>query len=274
MKAHFFDVDLATEIGVKNAIMFQNIGYWVELNKANDRNKYGDDYWTYNSVAAFKDIFPYWTDAQIRRILDSLLEKKLIKKGSFNNDRKDRTSWYTLTKKGLAMYEKKAFVETDKSICENEQVHLRKSTNAFVEINKCNIITDNKHTDNKPDNKQKENNTKEKVLWRMSFEEYKRMTEEAKQRLLSDREFKDKMLDWFPNLDYDKTIDKTADWWASVQGWEHNKKKRTDNINLYTAIKNNADRNRVYIPFKTQSIKEKADIMDTQMDLYRKAQQR
>lgn len=68
-----FDTELAQKLGVNEAILLQNIVFWL-LNKANGSNYY-DTYWTYNSHKAFKELFPFWTENQIRRILESLWKR-------------------------------------------------------------------------------------------------------------------------------------------------------------------------------------------------------
>ena len=66
-----FDIEIAQEIGVDEAIMLQNIIFWLVKNKANGTNHYDGRYWTYNSHKAFKELFPFWTENQIRRILEN-----------------------------------------------------------------------------------------------------------------------------------------------------------------------------------------------------------
>ena len=97
---HFFNVPLAIMLGVPEAIIFQNLVFWIKTNKANERNFRDGRYWTYNSVKAYSEVFPYFKKSTIRRVLESLEEKGLIMTGDYNEDRRDRTKWYALSDYG------------------------------------------------------------------------------------------------------------------------------------------------------------------------------
>lgn len=106
MALHMFDPQIAKEYGVNAAIIFQNLAYWIEHNRANETNFYDGRYWTYNSVRAFTELFPYLTDKQIRGALKKLEEGGMILVGNYNKSAYDRTRWYALAEKGLSIYTK------------------------------------------------------------------------------------------------------------------------------------------------------------------------
>ena len=120
-----FDPKIAKKIGVEEAIMFSNIEYWIEKNKANNKHFYDGYYWTYNSQMAFCKLFPFWTRNQIRRILDNLSENGYIVIGNYNKSSYDKTSWFRL---------KHSLVETHQSKRRNPPIEASKSTNRSVEI--------------------------------------------------------------------------------------------------------------------------------------------
>ena len=91
-----FDPDLAKEIGVEEAIMYSNIEYWCAHNQANRVNFHEGRYWTYNSISAFTELFTFWTEKQIRRILDNLVKKGYVLVGEFADNKYDRTKWYSV----------------------------------------------------------------------------------------------------------------------------------------------------------------------------------
>lgn len=93
---HSFDVAVATAHGVECAIMLANIEFWVAKNKANRKHFHKGRYWTYNSVKAWAELFPYWNPDKVRRVLEKLEEKGLILSDNFNPSPYDRTKWYTL----------------------------------------------------------------------------------------------------------------------------------------------------------------------------------
>lgn len=92
-----FDVEMAKKLGVNEAIMLQNIVFWLKKNKANRKNFFDGRYWTYNSYKAFVELFPFWSEPQIKRIIQSLAEQGVIVKGNYNESPYDRTNWYSLT---------------------------------------------------------------------------------------------------------------------------------------------------------------------------------
>lgn len=105
MTSHYFDVDIAKEYGLIEAILFQNIAYWVDKNRANGDNFFDGTFWTYNSVKAFEHLFPYLTVKKIRGALARLVDAGLIVTGNYNKSAYDRTLWYGLTRKGFSIYE-------------------------------------------------------------------------------------------------------------------------------------------------------------------------
>ena len=103
---HSFDVDIAKEYGILEAILLNNIWYWIEKNKANEVNFYDGFYWTYNSTRAFNQLFPYVSQRQIQNALKKLKEQELIQTGNYNKIAYDRTLWYAFTKKGECIMQK------------------------------------------------------------------------------------------------------------------------------------------------------------------------
>jgi len=96
MSRHSFDPEIAGRVGLNAAVIFQNITFWIEKNQANRRNLRDGRYWTYNSISAFSELFPYLSEKQIRTALEKLVSAELIIKGNFSDDRYDRTCWYAL----------------------------------------------------------------------------------------------------------------------------------------------------------------------------------
>lgn len=119
---HSFDVEIAKKHGVYAAIIYQNILYWVTKNEANEKNYQDGKYWTYCSIKAFQELFPYMSTYQIRTALKTLIEADLIVTQTNNKAGYDRTLWYSL--------------KSDKCICRKPQMDLSKTTNAFVEKHK------------------------------------------------------------------------------------------------------------------------------------------
>lgn len=89
-----FDKQHAINYGVDEAIMIHNFIFWIDKNRANKKHFYDNRYWTYNSVEAFKELFEFWTAKQLRRIIESLVDQKIIMRGNYNKSNIDRTGWY------------------------------------------------------------------------------------------------------------------------------------------------------------------------------------
>ena len=92
-----FNVEIATKIGVDEAIMLNNFVYWLAKNKANNKNFFDGNYWTFNSVRAYSELFPFWKESQIKRMLKSLIDQNVLVVGNYNQNAYDRTNWYSLS---------------------------------------------------------------------------------------------------------------------------------------------------------------------------------
>ena len=81
---HYFDVEVATKYNVNIAIFLNNLAHWTIVNIANRQNYYDFRYWTYNSRRAFLELFPYWTDDQLRTIISNAIKADLVLEGNYN----------------------------------------------------------------------------------------------------------------------------------------------------------------------------------------------
>lgn len=106
MSVHSFNTEIAEKYGLNAAIIFYHIVFWIEKNEANETNYHDGHYWTYNSVKAFKTLFPYMGDKQIRNALKKLEDENLVICGNYNKSPYDRTRWYALTEKGISILPK------------------------------------------------------------------------------------------------------------------------------------------------------------------------
>lgn len=126
MSRHSFDPDVAAKVGLNAAVIYQNILWWAEKNAANRKHHHDGLWWTYNSISAFSDLFPYLTAKQIRTALDKLEQEGLIASGCFNKSSYDRTKWYAPTCQiGNFDLPKKAneAAQNGKPIPDNKPVH-------------------------------------------------------------------------------------------------------------------------------------------------------
>jgi len=87
---------LATILGLNEAIILQQVHYWLEINKKNKRNFHEGRYWTYNTIKKWQEEFPFWSLETVKRTFKKLREANLIITGNFNVYKMDRTLWYTI----------------------------------------------------------------------------------------------------------------------------------------------------------------------------------
>ena len=124
---HSFDIDLAQKFGLNEAILLENIRFWIQKNRANESHHHEGRTWTYNSVAAFREIFPYMGPKAIRAALERLVEGGVLQKGNYNVKSIDQTTWY-------------AFV--DEAIYLKGQMDCPKRANGLPPRGKSTICTD------------------------------------------------------------------------------------------------------------------------------------
>lgn len=182
---HSFDVDIAKEYGILEAVLINNLDYWITKNEANEVNFFDGYYWTYNSTRAFSELFPYASERQIKAALKSLRDKGIIQTGNYNKVPYDRTLWYAFTDFGLSIVRNGTMDRTDRDNGKYENVQ------PIPDIN-----TDDKQ-DKKPNNK---------AVERMTFGEYQNV-------LLSTDEL-NKLRELFPD-DWEDRIENLSEYMAS-----------------------------------------------------------
>lgn len=131
---HSFEVEDAKKYGVNAAVIFANMKFWICKNKANNRHQYDGKTWTYNSVKAFAELFPYFSIKQVRTAIEKLVKGGEIIEGNFNKKNYDRTKWFALV--------------DESPICPQRQMELPSGANGVAAKGKP--IPDNK-PDTKPD---------------------------------------------------------------------------------------------------------------------------
>ena len=97
MTTFSFSAEYATKYGLEEAVMIQNLEYWICKNAANGRHFHDGRYWTYNTAEAFTKLFPFWNPKKIWRVLQSLIDQGVILTGEYNDSPYDHTKWYAFT---------------------------------------------------------------------------------------------------------------------------------------------------------------------------------
>ena len=131
---------LATEIGLNEAIILQQMHYWI--NKSN--HIHDNKRWIYNSYKEWEQHFPFWSNATIRRTISSLEKQELVLVGNYNKAGFDKTKWYSINYSTLE--------GVSKRFAQNEQTSCSKRANAVVQNEQTNTrdytenTSDSRHT--------------------------------------------------------------------------------------------------------------------------------
>jgi hypothetical protein len=104
---HAFDVHLATEYGIKEAIIIHHFQYWIEINQRLKRNRHEGRTWSYQTLDEIAAHFPYLSKSSVFDIIEKLCRGKgrksqkdeldfepVLMKGNFNKTAYDQTIWY------------------------------------------------------------------------------------------------------------------------------------------------------------------------------------
>ena len=88
---------LAKAIGLNEAIVLNQLHYWIEKNKRAGNNFHDGRYWVYNSYEDWQENdFEYWSVDTIKRTFTKLEKMGLVISGNYNKMPMDRTKWYTI----------------------------------------------------------------------------------------------------------------------------------------------------------------------------------
>lgn len=87
---------------LNEAVILNQLNYWIEINKKADKNFYDDRYWVFNTYQTWKETdFDFWSTDTIRRTLTRLENKGIVLTANYNKLKLDKTKWYTIDYKKL-----------------------------------------------------------------------------------------------------------------------------------------------------------------------------
>lgn len=87
---------LAMRIGLNEAIVLQQIHYWVQYKEKAQKDNFDGRFWVYNTYEQWQTQFPFWSVTTIRRTIRSLERQGLLLSGTYNKAGFDKTKWYTI----------------------------------------------------------------------------------------------------------------------------------------------------------------------------------
>jgi len=104
---HTFDIYVAAVYGVNEAIIINYFQYWIDFNMRTGKNFKEGRFWTYDPIKTIAAHFPYFTENDVREIIERLCTGKsrrgkgepefepVLMKGNFNKLAMDKTTWYS-----------------------------------------------------------------------------------------------------------------------------------------------------------------------------------
>jgi len=88
---------LACRIGLNEAIVLQQICYWLE--DTNSGVEHDGRRWVYNTIDEWNEQFPFWSSDTVKRALTSLKKSGLIYVEQLKKSQHDRTNFYAINHK-------------------------------------------------------------------------------------------------------------------------------------------------------------------------------
>lgn len=112
--------DLAVAIGLNEAIMLQQIHYWIKKSS----HRHDDRTWIYNSATKWQKQFPFWSESTIRRTINSLKKQEMIvTTDKYNKLPMDKTLWYSINYDALNRMTRPSS-QNDQTCSQNDQTIL------------------------------------------------------------------------------------------------------------------------------------------------------
>lgn len=126
-KTLIVNTDLALVLcDLNEAIILNQLNYWLEINKKADKNFIDGKYWVYNSYAEWRENdFPYWSEKTIQRTFTRLENKGIVISANYNKMCIDKTKWYSIDfevlEEMIKAYDSNKISEEDKMSCREGQ---------------------------------------------------------------------------------------------------------------------------------------------------------
>ena len=104
---HSFDIELAGQYGIEEAIIIHHFQHWISHNKRLNRACHNSRTWSYQTLDEIAANFPYMNKSKVFDIIQKLCLgksrksrkfefefKPILMKGNFNKKKYDQTVWY------------------------------------------------------------------------------------------------------------------------------------------------------------------------------------
>lgn len=152
---HHFNIDFASRYGIEEAIVADNLFFWIAKNATEGDCMKGGRFWVASSVKAISAYFPYMSEAKVTRTLKSLIMQGMLLKDCFNGDGMDRKCWYAFSDEGVSIMENYGYrfftYNTQEAKCVSTTEEMKGNVNEeHTEETEQLVLENQKEDDTKP----------------------------------------------------------------------------------------------------------------------------
>lgn len=111
--------ELATRIGLNEAIVLQQVNYWI-----NDKEQgviHSGRRWVFNSYESWVKQFPFWSADTVKRAFTSLVKQGCLDVEQLNKSQHDRTNYYTINQDCELLKDAKQVPSSNGASCPDRQ---------------------------------------------------------------------------------------------------------------------------------------------------------
>lgn len=139
---------LAAEIGLNEAIFVQQLHWRIQNNECYYHN---NRLWWYHTQENWVEVFPYWSEATVKRIIQSLRKKNILSIEKLSKDvlgkPSDRTNWFSINHESIDQICKKIALEKHQII---EKKKRDQEDGKPIKIKGANLLVDRQKTATAP----------------------------------------------------------------------------------------------------------------------------
>lgn len=147
---HTFDIELATEFGIEEALLIHHFQHWIRFNRTLKKNFIDGKTWSYQKREDIAAHFPYLTKKSVRLTTEKLVARGVLVCKNFSEDKFKKTLWYAFNDEKRFIGNSFENIEENSNKnyespkgqieCPKGQIEMPKRANQY-------IGTDTKHTD-------------------------------------------------------------------------------------------------------------------------------
>ena len=149
-EVHAFNVRLAKEYGVTEAILINHFIHIIKYNKTHNRHSHDGKTWMNDSLTSLCELYPYMSESTIKRAIKHLKAEKVIaSRNDLNTHPSIRTGWYALANEDLFLgcqngkstpdVQCTSSVDSDIPLGQNDPMSLGQNDPMYIEV--CNSMS-------------------------------------------------------------------------------------------------------------------------------------